>query len=214
MGRFCCYFYVEQSICQISICKAKYYILLFLVVLYQQKMDKLEETHPYVYSKFLEGLFVIRQTKSYWAGIFSDLCIEQVLMGSIKSVGGLTRGRGFEESTRLVWLLSMPVCGEVHNAVQDVTNLCSQGDNEVHKDLMKARITRDSKDIQCILDFFGERKPFSKDNVDLRSLSSGVIADDSVNVDSAQTIGSTILTSLFGKSVSDHKFSKKDQVIT
>jgi hypothetical protein len=33
------------------------------LVLYLQKMDKLEETHPYVYSKFLEGLFVIRQTK-------------------------------------------------------------------------------------------------------------------------------------------------------
>ena len=92
--------------------------------------------------------------------------------------------------------------------------MCSQGDNEVHEDLTKARITRDSKDIQCILDFFGERKPFSKDTVDLRSLSSGVIADDSVNVDSAETIGSTILTSMFGKSVSDHKFSKKDQVVT
>ena len=119
-------------------------------------------------------LSVIRQTNRYWAGIFSDLCIEQVLMGSIKSVGGLTRGWGFEESTRLVWLLSMPACEEVHNAIQDVRNLCSQGDNEVHKDLMKARITRDSKDIQCILDFFGERKPFSKDTVDPRSLSSGV----------------------------------------
>ena len=81
----------------------------------------------------------------------------------------------------------MPVCGEVRNAMQDVTNMCSQGDNEVHKDLMKARITRESKDIQCILDFFGERKPFSKDTVDLDSLSSGVIADDSVNVDSAET---------------------------
>ena len=115
---------------------------------------------------FLKGY-----SNSYWAGIFSDLCIEQVLMGSIKSVGGLTRGRG---STRLVWLLSIPVCGEVHNAMQDVTNLCSQGDNEVHEDLMKARITRDSKDVRCILDFFGARKPFSKDTVDPRSLSSGV----------------------------------------
>jgi hypothetical protein len=175
-------------------------------------MDKLEETYPYVSSKFLEGLFVIRQTNSYWAGIFSDLCIEQVLMGSIKSVFGLTRGRGFEKSTRLVWLLSMPACGEVHNTMQDVTNLCSQGDIEIHKDLMKARITRDSKNIQCILDFFVERKPFSRDTVDLRSLSSGVIADDSVNVDSAETIGSVILTSMFGKSVYDHKFLKKDQV--
>ena len=49
---------------------------------------KLEETEPSVYMKFLEGQFVLRHSVSYWSGIFSDLCIEQVLMGSIKSVGG------------------------------------------------------------------------------------------------------------------------------
>ena len=35
-------------------------------------------------------------------GIFGDLYIEQVFMGNIKSVGGLTRRRGFEESSSLV----------------------------------------------------------------------------------------------------------------
>ena len=86
-----------------------------------EKMDALEESHPAVYSKFMDGLFVLRRSDNYWAGIFSDLYIEQVLMGSIKSVGGLTRGRGFEDATSLVWLLPMPVCGEVHKAVQEVT---------------------------------------------------------------------------------------------
>lgn len=52
--------------------------------LYLRKMDKLEETHPAVSSKFLEGLLVVCHSDSYWSGIFSNLCIEQVLMGSIK----------------------------------------------------------------------------------------------------------------------------------
>ena len=79
-------------------------------------MNKLKETHPIVYTQFMEGLFVFRRTDSYWAGIFSDLYIEQVLMGSVKSVGGLTRGRGFLESTSLIWLLSTAACGKVHKA--------------------------------------------------------------------------------------------------
>jgi hypothetical protein len=48
-----------------------------------------------------------------WSGIFTDLFIEQVLMAGIKSSGGLTRGRGFDESTRLLFLLSRPICCEV-----------------------------------------------------------------------------------------------------
>ena len=41
----------------------------------------------------------------YWAGLSTDLVIEQVLMRSIKSTGGLTRGRGMAEIQRLLWLL-------------------------------------------------------------------------------------------------------------
>ena len=185
------------------------------LMLYLKKMDKLEETHPAVYTKFLEGLFVLRRSDSYWAGIFSDLYIEQVLMGSVKSVGGLTRGRGFEESTSLIWLLSMPACGEVHKAMQEVTGLLSTHEVEIfHKDTTTAKLKRDAKDLQSILDYLTERKPFSKNTNKLRSLSSGIIAEGSVNVDSAETSGVAILTSMEGLSVSKHKFSKKKQVTT
>ena len=44
-------------------------------------------------------------------------------MGSLKSAGGLTRGRGFEDSTSLIWLLSAPACGEVRKAMETVTEL-------------------------------------------------------------------------------------------
>ena len=77
-------------------------------------MQKLEEIHP-------TGSSVLLRTDNY-----NYLYIEQVLMGSVKSVGGLTRGRGFVQSTSLVWLLSMPACAYVNNALQEVTGLTDQ----------------------------------------------------------------------------------------
>ena len=61
-------------------------------------------------------------------------------MGSIKSVGGLTRGRGFEESTSLVWLLSRTACAEVHKSMQEVTGLSNTDEKAIHRDLTPARM--------------------------------------------------------------------------
>ena len=63
-----------------------YDMLSYLSASGHNNYTKLKETEPAVYMKFLEGQFVLRHGDSYWSGIFSDLCIEQVLVGSIKSV--------------------------------------------------------------------------------------------------------------------------------
>ena len=181
------------------------------LVLYLEIMDKLEHTHPSVYAKFQEGLFVLHRRDSCLSGIFSDLYIEQVLMGNIKSVGGLTRGRGFEESTSLVWLLSRPACAEVHKTMQEVTGLSNTEEKAVHKNLTPARMKHDAKDLQSLLDYLLERKPFSYCNTELQSFSSGIIGEGSVNVDNAKTIGESIVASMVGKSVSQHKFLKRNR---
>ena len=73
----------------------------------QQVLD-LHHSHPWVYTQFADGrLHTIRRSDRYWAGLWSDLIIEQVMMRSLKSNGGLTRGRGVNESTRQLWLGSM-----------------------------------------------------------------------------------------------------------
>ena len=178
------------------------------IVLHLQKLRQLPQTHPDVFSKFIDGNFVIRQTNKYWAGIFTDHGIEQILMGNIKSVGGLTRGRGFDENTSLVWLLSMPACGEVNKALDELTGKSS--DALEHKDLSKTRIARNAKDVGTIVDFFVERKPF-RETIDLCRPTTGVFADTSIDVDNAEHIGTCILSSMEGKSVSDFKFTKKQQ---
>lgn len=44
-------------------------------------------------------------------------------MRSLKSRGGLTRGRGVTESTRILWTNSMHRCAGVHNAMSNLTGM-------------------------------------------------------------------------------------------
>ena len=73
-------------------------------------MVPLESAHPVVYHKLIDGIHVVRRSDRKWAGLSTDLGIEQVLMRSMKTSGGLARGRGMTQQQRLIWLLSMPVC--------------------------------------------------------------------------------------------------------
>ena len=59
------------------------------VHLYLQKMSRLPEEHPDVFEYFKEGLHVTRRSDREWAGLSTDLIIEQVLMRSMKTSGGL-----------------------------------------------------------------------------------------------------------------------------
>ena len=77
---------------------------------YLQQMQCLQRDHPDIFHDFMNGNHVIRRSDRYWGELSTDLIIKQVLMRSIKSVGGLTRGRVMSESQRAQWLLSMPAC--------------------------------------------------------------------------------------------------------
>ena len=75
--------------------------------IYVQRMCKVQVEHTYVYQRFGEGFHVVRRSDRLWAGLSVDL-IEQVLMRSMKTSGGLMRRRGMTEQQRLTCLLSMP----------------------------------------------------------------------------------------------------------
>ena len=103
----------------------------------------------------------------------------------------------------------MPVCGEVHKAVQEVTGT-SNSNSTTHKDISQASLKRDSRDLQTTMDFLAGRKPFTK-ITELRStcISSGIMAEGSVNVDNAKSIGYGVLEKMAGKTVLEHTFSRK-----
>ena len=134
-------------------------------------------------------------------------------MAGIKSTGGLTHGRGFNESTRIIFLLSRPVCAEISHSVFEIAGLSlAQGDG--HRDLASSRINRDMADINKLLQIFSEQNPFNKTSTKLVSLSTGLVADESVDVVDAQRVGNKILNSMVGASVAKYKFSQKNQVKT
>ncbi|XP_014679118.1 PREDICTED: uncharacterized protein LOC106818966 [Priapulus caudatus] len=130
----------------------------------------------------------------------------------MKTSGGLTRGRGMTEQQRLIWLLSMPACAEVNNAMQQLTGV-NYNTGEQNNDMTNARQTRAIKDTHAVISYLQERTPFSSDPI-LRSISTGLHATSTVNVDSAKTVGTAILTNMDGQTAADYTFKRKDQAIT
>ena len=129
---------------------------------YLQQRANLKEEHPDVHQRFEDELHVIRRSDRLWAGLLSDLIIEQVLVRSMKTSGGITRGRGMTEQQRLLWLLSMPACAEVNQAMQELTGV-NYNTGEQNKDMSKARQARDWKDTLAVVQYLQERNPFSND---------------------------------------------------
>lgn len=80
-------------------------------------MFNLSQQDPEVSEAFESGQHVISWSDQYWAGLSSDLVIVQVLLRTMKTTGGLTRGRGVSEFQRAQWLLSLPACSDVNGAM-------------------------------------------------------------------------------------------------
>ena len=160
--------------------------------LYLQLMMDLPHTNPWLHKKLSTGgHHFIRRTDKFWAGLWPDLVIEQVLMRSIKNRGGLTRGRGMTPSVRMLWIRSMHICGEIHQAMTSMTDH-HHTTSEQHQDLGTARIKRDADDLMKVLEWFEDRDPFKTDGAEIRSLSCGLTGDKSVNCDEAEIIGKKI----------------------
>ena len=182
------------------------------VHIYLQKMAKLPQEHPDVFHHFQEGLHVIRRSDRCWSGLSVDLVIEQCLMRSLKTTGGLTRGKGFSESQRLQWVLSMPACAEVNRSMQQLTNV-QYSTSEQHREATDARVARDVADTQQMITYLSQRSPFTGEN-SLRNITTGVTAPPSVNVHESKAIGKKILASMEGNAVDSYTFRKKDQAVT
>lgn len=183
--------------------------------LYLQMMRELPDTHPWLYQKFVEGNHAVRRSNKYWAGLWTDLCIEQVLMRSMKSQGGLTRGRGMTESVRHQWVYSMHHCAAVQEAMSSLTNR-PHHTSEQHVELGKSRSELDTKDFEKVLEWFEQHNPFIVEVPTLRSLSSGITAsnEDGINCDESEEVGQMIQQSLDGASVNSAKIKRSDHVKT
>ena len=180
--------------------------------LYLQSIKNLNVEHPDVYKAFATGYHVVRRGDRYWACLSTDLIIEQVLMRSLKTTGGLTRGSGMTEQQRVTWLLSTPACAQTSCAMQDLVGIQCEHSNQ-NKDMSETRQKRDVEDTVVILKTIaGEgRNPFVHDSV-LKNIITRVNAEESVDVDKARAKGEKILASM--QPVNTYSFKRKDQSIT
>ncbi|VDI45288.1 Hypothetical predicted protein [Mytilus galloprovincialis] len=135
---------------------------------YLQQMENLKTTPS-------RSHHVIRRSDKFWAGLSADLVIEQVLMRSLKTTGGMTRGRGMSEGQRAQWILSMPDCAEMNNALQEFTGV-NYGTSDQHKEGGESRRSRDCQDLKTFLSFLISRSPFVEET-SLRNIETGVSAD-------------------------------------
>ena len=111
-------------------------------------MSELEIKHPAVFRKSANGLHLFRRSNQFWAGLSNNLVIEQTLMRSLKSTGGLTHGSGMNEEQQSLWTMSIPIMS-AYNAMQEFNHL-SYTTSEQHKGSIEERIKRDSSDLSKI----------------------------------------------------------------
>lgn len=179
---------------------------------YVQMMQRLETEHPEMYAKFCQGYHVVRRSDRYWAGISTDLAIEQTLMRSLKTSGGMTRGKGMSEVQRAQWLLSMPACSGINAAMQNIERI-KYATSDQHKEASKSRLERDNKDIMTIVKVLEERNPFSETS-ELRNIETGVTATEEVNVHKSESVGKMIVESMKGQDAFSISFKRSMQIKT
>ena len=138
---------------------------------------------------------VIHRSNQYWAGLSSDLVIEQTLMRSLKSSGGLTHGSGMTEEMQALWTLSTPITSEYNNAMQEFNDL-TYTTSEQHRKSSEARMKRDNSDLEKIKEKLSTCTPFSPDP-SLRNIVTGVVAKKEVNVHEFETVGNEIIEKMF-----------------
>ena len=135
------------------------------------------------------------------------------MMRSIKSRGGLTRGRGITETVRLQWIYSMHKCAGVHDAMTTITSLKHRTSDQ-HVELGISRSKRDFKDLCSIQEWFDQHDPFDINEPRLRSLSSGLTATDGdgINCDKTEQIGARIQKQLDNVAVTEGSIKRSEQV--
>ena len=163
--------------------------------------------------KYEAGLFTItRNDKLFWSGTFTDQVIEQSLMRSGKTQGGLINIT-HPEAARTKWTLSSHIMAEYAEALRILTGNF-QGSNEQHKEMNPNRRKENCFHMTKFIEFLQSNNPFNHHANSLVNVASGVVASSVVNADMALETGKKIVNQLNGMKVSEVHLKKKDQVVT
>lgn len=161
------------------------------------------------------GMHAVQRSSHVFNGLWSDLAIEQVLMRSLKSRGGLTHGRGVTESVRQQWVYTMHHCTSLHEAMTSLT--CKKHEtSDQHVDMGKTRQTRDTDDLHKLIAWFDDNTPYDPEVKELKSLSTGLTSKtgDKINCDEAESVGQRIQCEMDDVAFSGAKIKRSSRVKT
>ena len=165
--------------------------------LYCQMMLKYEEgsveQRAIIESFNSTGSHVVRYSSHEWSGIWRDLCIEQTLMRTSKSNGGLSGGRFRNgESAHSCWVQTLSHVSLINRLSQKVASTSKN----IHRGLALAQRLADEKAIGLVDNWLKEMQPFDGSNAEniLISFSTGFISknDDGINSEKAREVGRKI----------------------
>lgn len=103
------------------------------------------------------------------------MTIQQVLMRSMKTRGGLTHGPGMSDSVLTKFVSTVIILVEVYNDCN-----VSYSTSEQHIDSTVSRITRDAADLDKLFEFFNRYNPFPQTK-NIMSIYSGIMGNSSIN---------------------------------
>ena len=135
-------------------------------------------------------------------------------MRILKTSGGMTHGRGISDSTLTKWVHALPHCVPLCDALEKFTGVHTVT-SEQHKDLRTSTQAKYKKDYDAFVQWLQAHPPFAGYQPDrLVSISTGVVADASVNCDNAVQIGQAAAFKIAGKQFTEVTLHRNDRVKT
>ena len=89
----------------------------------------------------------VRRTDTILSGLWADLSIDQIMMHSIKRLGGFARKSEMDESTRNILISTLHQCAAIEQSIQKITKAVHQT-SEKQVELGKSKRVKDNPDIQ------------------------------------------------------------------
>lgn len=139
------------------------------------------------------------------------MTIGPTLMRSMKTIGGLTHGRGITDSTLNKWIQGLPAA---HDVCENLEKYCGvyMENSEQHVDARLSWISRDNNDLNILLKWFSSHPPFLELN-EIISISTGVVGDTTINWHNAYEIGLIEMKKIIGQTYGTVKLKRSNMVL-
>lgn len=140
-------------------------------------MEQLEEKHPEVHNRFMDGDHAVSRSNQPFAKVWTDMGLEQSVNLDSKSKGGIV---GISQNPEALqrWFLTGHERAAITTAVKEMCGINDPDRIGNHKESGCKRVQRDENDVRKLVGCFTSgliKDPFSEDNDALSNVATGVV---------------------------------------